>query len=432
MRTSMHRRTFIKSAALGAAACAVGHNRVSAQADNRFPEPPRLPFLDEKSGLKITRIRAARLVPKRPLPEYTPTPGSWNTSQVEIANPLSIYSRFKPRRSTFFADDLGPTSVVVETNKGITGFGYGGPGASFVVERHLPKLLLGEDPFQVERLWDIMWRGTVYYGRKGLVVHALSAVDNALWDIAGKALKLPVYELLGGTTRKRVPGYCTGNNIEQAVEFGFKKIKLALPHGPADGEEGLDKNEALVQRARRLLGPDGQIMLDCWMALTVPYAEKLAARLEPYRVYWMEECLMPDDYVGMGQLNARVDSIHMATGEHESTRYGFELLANHKAADIWQPDMNWCGGLTELRWIDALARVHNIPVIPHGGWRGGAAHFVFANENTPWCEMFLPWPGGPKEVYRRFEEDNGITRGPEGIYMRPGDRPGFGFELIPS
>ena len=290
----IHRRAFIKSATAGTLASAVGNSRLCAQTESRFPKPRRPSFLDEKSGLKITGIRAARLVPKRPLPAYKPTPDSWNTSQVEIANPMSIYPRFKPRRSTFFADDLGPTSVIVETDKGITGFGYGGPGASFVVERHLPKLLLGEDPLQVERLWDIMWRGTVYYGRKGLVVNAISAVDNALWDIAGKALKLPVYELLGGASRERVPGYCTGNNIEQAVEFGYKKIKLALPHGPADGEEGLDKNEALVQRARQLLGNDGQIMLDCWMALTVPYAETLAARLKPYRVYWMEEssCLM--------------------------------------------------------------------------------------------------------------------------------------------
>jgi L-rhamnonate dehydratase len=122
----------------------------------------------------------------------------------------------------------------------------------------------------------------------------------------------------------------------------------------------------------------------------------------------------------------------MATGEHESTRYGFELLADYKAADIWQADMLWCGGLTELRWIDALARAREIPVIPHGGWRGGSGHFVFANANTPWCELFLPWPGGPKEVYERFEEDHQITRGPEGIYMRPPERPGFGFELRPA
>jgi L-rhamnonate dehydratase len=391
-----------------------------------------LPFRDEKSGLKITAIRAVRLVPTRPLPSYRPTPGSWNTTDVEVANPLSIYPRFKPRRSLFYADDLGPDTVVVETNKGITGFGHGGPGAAFVVQRHLPKLLVGEDPFQVERLWDIMWRGTLYYGRKGVAVHAISAVDNALWDLVGKALDTPVYRLLGGGSRQRVPCYCTGNNIEQAVEFGYKKIKLAIPHGPADGEAGLDKNEQLVQRARRLLGPDGEVMLDCWMAFTEAYAEELARRLEPYRVYWMEECLMPDDYAGMGRLRAKIRSTRMATGEHEATRYGFELLADSRAADIWQPDMLWCGGLSELRWIDALARARKVPVIPHGGWRGGSAHFVFANGNTPWCETFLPWPGGPKEVYERFEQDNGITRGPEGIYMHPPERPGFGFEVKPA
>lgn len=429
----MHRRTFLKTATAGSFlswTTDMGASTLDTQP--RFPKPPPLSFCEEKSGLTITGIRAARLVPKRPIPTYEPTAGSWNTSEVEIANPLSVYPRFKPRRSLFYAEDLGPETVIVQTNKGITGMGYGGPGAALVVERHLRKLLLGEDPFQVERLWDIMWRGTLYYGRKGLVVHAISAVDNALWDVVGKALQKPVYQLLGEVSRERVPAYCTGNNIEQAVEFGFKKLKLALPYGPADGEQGLQKNEQLVQRARRQLGPDGEIMLDCWMALTESYAEALAARLRPYRVYWMEECLMPDDYVGMGRLNAKLGSTRMATGEHEYTRYGFELLAQHKAADIWQPDMNWCGGLTEIRWIDMLARAHQTPVIPHGGWRGGAAHFVFNNENTPWCEMFLPWPGGPKEVYDHFEEENGITRGPEGIYMRPSDRPGFGFQLIPS
>jgi L-rhamnonate dehydratase len=428
----MRRRSFLAaSAALGLSG--LDHFQWSAAQDNgsRFPKPPPLPFRDEKSGLKITAIRAVNLEPTRPLPKYQLAAGSWNTTEVEIANPLSIYPRFKPRRSLFYADDLGPLTVMVETDKGITGYGYGGPGAAFVVEKHLPKLVVGEDPFQIERLWDIMWRGTLYYGRKGVTVHAISAVDNALWDIVGKALNTPVYKLLGGGTRERVPCYCTGNNIEQAVEFGFKKLKLAIPHGPADGEEGLKANERLVARARQALGDGGEVMLDCWMAFTEEYTEQLAARLAPYRVYWMEECLMPDDYAGMGRLNAKIKSTRMVTGEHESTRWGFELLAHFKAASIWQPDMHWCGGLTELRSIDALARKEKIPVIPHGGWRGGAAHFVFANDNTPWCEMFLPWPGGPKEVYERFEEEQQITRGPEGIYTRPPDRPGFGFELKP-
>jgi len=429
----VNRRTFLRTSVAGGILGLADGRRARGQSDPAdFPRPAPLPFLRETSKLKITAIRAVRLVPTRPLPHYQPAPGSWNTSNVEVANPLSIYPRFKPRRSLFFADDLGPDTVLVETDKGITGFGHGGPAAGFVAERHLAKLLVGEDPFQVERLWDIMWRGTLYYGRKGVAVHAISAVDNALWDIAGKALQAPVYRLLGGAARERVPCYCTGNNIEQAVQFGFKKIKLAIPHGPADGNLGLEKNEQLVQRARQLLGPDGEIMLDCWMAFTEAYAEELARRLEPHRVYWMEECLMPDDYAGMRRLKAKIRSTRMATGEHEATRYGFALLADYQAADIWQPDMFWCGGLTELRWIDALARTRGIPVIPHGGWRSGSAHFVFANANTPWCEMFLPWPGGPKEVYERFEEEHQITRGPEGISMRPPDRPGFGFELRPA
>lgn len=429
----MNRRTFLTTTTAASLAGSAAERRAVARDDRvRFPEPSPLPFRDQKGDLQITAIRAVELAPRRPLPEYQPTPGSWNTSNVEVANPLSIYPRFKPRRSLFFADDLGPRTVVVETDKGITGIGHGGPGAGFVADRHLSKLLVGEDPFQVERLWDIMWRGTLYYGRRGVVVHAISAVDNALWDIVGKALNEPVHRLLGDGGRDRVPCYCTGNNIEQAVEFGFTKLKLAIPHGPADGERGLEINEQLVDRARRLLGPGGEIMLDCWMAFTEAYAEKLIKRIEPYRVHWVEECLMPDDYEGMGRLNAKIESTRMATGEHEATRYGFELLAHYQAADIWQPDMSWCGGLTELRWIDALARDRGIPVIPHGGWREGAAHFVFANPNTPWCEAFLPWPGGPQEVYDRFEEENQISRGPEGIYMRPPARPGFGFDLRPA
>ncbi|MBJ42846.1 MAG: L-rhamnonate dehydratase [Planctomycetaceae bacterium] len=428
----MRRRDFLTTITTATTANLANQLPALESVNERFPAPPPLPFGDRPSGLKIKSVRAARLVPKIPVPTYQPTNGVWDGYQVEVANPLSIYPRFKPRRSLVLADDLGVESVVVETNKGITGYGFGGAGASFFVDRHLPKLVLGEDPFQVERLSDIMYRGTLYYGRKGAAIHAVSAVDNALWDIVGKALQQPVYQLLTTKQPKPVPAYCTGNNIDQAVDFGYTKLKLALPHGPADGEAGLDKNEELVRGARQKLGPDGKLMLDCWMSLTESYTEQLAARLAPYDVYWMEECLMPDDYVGMGRLNAKIKSTKMATGEHEATRYGFELLARHKSAQIWQPDMNWCGGLTELRWIDALARSHGLPVILHGGYRGGSSHFVYANENTPWCEMFLPLPGGPPEVYRRFEQEHQITRGPEGIYMRPPQRPGFGFELKPA
>jgi L-rhamnonate dehydratase len=275
-----------------------------------------------------------------------------------------------------------------------------------------------------------MWRSTMYYGRKGLVVHAISAVDLALWDIVGIALGVPIYKLLGGEAKPRIPAYCTGNDSSQHVEFGFKKLKLAIPYGPADGREGMKKNTELVKLTRELLGPEGEIMLDCWMAFTERYTLEFAEMVEPYRAYWMEECLPPDDYAGFGRLNQQIKSTRIVTGEHEYTRYGFRLLLEYKAASIWQPDMNFCGGLTELRRIDALAATNDIPVIPHGGWSRGCPHFLIASPNVPWCEMFLPPPGGPREVYQRFEEDFNITRGPEGVYMRPGDRPGFGWDLL--
>ena len=427
----MNRRDFIKSSSRFSLSAATAFRfSTRLEAADPLPSPPRLSFQDEASKLKITGVRMVRPRPKNPAPAYRPKPGSWSTGGSEVANPMSIYPKYKAQRSLFMAGDLGPEAVEITTDKGVSGIGYGGPGAAFVIEKHLTKLLIGEDPFDVERLWDIMWRSTLYYGRKGLVVHAISAVDNALWDVIGKALGLPVFKLLGGATKERIPAYCTGNDTEQHIEFGYKKIKLAVPYGPADGREGMKKNVELVKRTRELLGPDGEIMLDCWMALTERYTIEFAEMLAPYRVYWMEECLPPDDYAGFGRLNEAIQSTRMATGEHEYTRYGFRELLEHKAADIWQPDMNWCGGLTELRRIAALAAAYDIPVIPHGGWRGGAPHFIFATTNSPWCEMFLPAPGGPPEVYKRFEEENSITRGPEGIYMRPSDRPGFGWELV--
>ncbi len=136
------------------------------------------------------------------------------------------------------------------------------------------------------------------------------------------------------------------------------------------------KNLELVKRTREMLGPDGDIMLDCWMAWTERYTIEMAEMLEPYKVYWMEECLQPHDYEGFGRLSQAIKSTRIVTGEHEYTRYGFRRLLENKAAAIWQPDINWCGGLTELRRIGALAAAYDIPVIPHGGGsqRGDSLH----------------------------------------------------------
>jgi L-rhamnonate dehydratase len=392
---------------------------------------PALPFQSEKSGLKITGVRLVKTKPKRPVPSYQPAPGSWSTGGVEVANPMSIYPEYKAQRSLFQPDPgkLPGFTVEISTDKGVKGYGSGGTGGGEIVEQHFTKLLLGEDPFNVERIWDILWRSSMYYGRAGVVINAISGVDLAVWDLIGNALQMPVYRLLGGETKKQIPAYCTGNDVEQHLKFGFKRLKLAIPHGPADGIEGMRKNTALVQRTRDMLGPDGDIMLDCWMAWNERYTVEMAQMVAPYRVYWMEECLQPHDYEGFGRLNAEIKTTRIATGEHEYTRYGFRNLLEHRSAAIWQPDIHWCGGMTELRRIAALAAAYDIPVIPHTGGNFDSIHFVMATPNSPWAELFIPAPGGPDIVYRRFEEDHHITRGPEGIYSRPSDRPGFGWDI---
>lgn len=420
----MRRRSFLR---LGSVVSVPGLAFLkSAQA----AQPPA--FQVEKSKLKITGIRLVKTRPRKPAPAYKPSPGSFSTQGSEVASPMSIYPEYKATRSLFNPDpgQLGGFTVEIETDKGIKGYGTGGMAGGPIVEKHLTKLLLGRDPFDVERNWDIMWRSTMSYGRMGVAINAISGVDLALWDLIGKALGMPVYKLLGGETKDRIPAYCTGNDVEQHLAFGFKKLKLAVPHGPADGREGQKKNVEVVKRAREQVGPDGEIMFDCWMSWTERYTIEMAEMLEPYRVYWLEECLPPHDYAGFGRLKARIKSTRIVTGEHEYGRYGFRYLLEHDAASIWQPDIQWCGGLTELRRIGALAAAYDIPVIPHVGGQNGAAHFIMANVNCPWAELFMPAPGGPPEVYKLYEEEHQISRGPEGIYMRPPDRPGFGWNYV--
>lgn len=258
---------------------------------------PSFAFQVEQSKMKITSVRLVKTRPRRPLPSYTPASDAWSAGGVEVASPMSIYPKYKPMRSLFMPDAGRVPSFTVEvtTDRGVKGYGEGGPGGGTIVEEHFVKLLIGEDPFDVERIWDILWRSTESYGRTGITMHAISGVDLAIWDVIGKALNQPVYKLIGGATKERIPAYCTGNDIEQHIQFGFKRLKVAIPKGPADGREGMKVNEALVRRTRDLLGPEGDIMLDCWMSWTERYAIEMAEMLAPYRIYWMEECLQPPD-----------------------------------------------------------------------------------------------------------------------------------------
>ena len=384
--------------------------------------PAALPFQAEKSKLKITGVRLVRTRRATPQEPYTPPPGVRLNLGAGGATPMSFYPDFKPKGG---GSRVGSFTVEISTDKGVKGYGSGGPGGGPIVENHLAGLLLDQDPFNVERLWDIMWRSTLSYDWKGVAMHAMSGIDLALWDLIGNATGLPVYKLLGGAVRDQVPCYATGNDVEVYAKMGFKRVKNAFPLPPTAGREGMRKNAGLIKQTREILGPDGEIMLDCWMGLTENYTLEMVQMMAPYRLYWVEEPLPPYEYTAYARLRDKLKPVLVTTGEHEYGRQGFRQLLEHNSVDVWQPDVHWGGGgMTELRRIAALASVYDIPVIPHGGGARDVIHFAMATVNCPYAEMYMPVPT------QQYQEENLITRGPEGVYTRASDKPGFGWDFV--
>lgn len=209
-----------------------------------------------------------------------------------IANPMSIYSRYKASRTSWGIDVLGTVAVEVELEDGSVGIGtsVGGEPACFIIEKHLSRFVEGQDPRNVELMWDQMWRATMNYGRKGLPVHAIAAVDLAVWDALARWRKEPMYMILGGNSKPDgLPVYATTLRPDIAKQLGFKGAKIPLPFGPAEGERGLAENCARVEDVRAAVGPEFPLMLDCYMSLTVPYTIELARRLEKCDIRWIEE-----------------------------------------------------------------------------------------------------------------------------------------------
>ncbi len=351
-----------------------------------------------------------------------PMSWSWLTESL-IAHPLAEWPEYREKRSSWFG---AMTAGVVEigTDEGISGLGFIGggkaAGARVIVEDHFAQLLVGKDPSNIELLWEQMYRASVMYGRRGLAIEAISGVDLALWDIAGKRTGVPVYQLIGGRTKDRLPAYVTGNLTQRHLEEGFRDVKIALPHGPADGEAGLRQNEDLVRGTRELIGADGEIMLDCYMALTVPYTIELARRLQPYRIHWIEEPLLPDDVDGLLRIKGAVD-VMITGGEHEYTRWGFRELIERRAVDVVQPDIYRAGGLSEVRKIAAMASAHGLPVIPHG-IGAPTYHFIMATANAPKAEFVDVFAQGG-ELLLAGEPVPGCG------FVELSDEPGFGYEL---
>ena len=310
-------------------------------------------------------------------------------------------------------------------------FGIGqtsnGAPVAAVIEQHLAPQLIDQDARATETLADMMFRLTKPYGTTGLASYAISALDLALWDLNGKILGKPVYDLLGGAAKDKMPCYCTGNDVDWYLELGFNGFKLACPYGPADGNDGIKKNEDFVARARQLIGPDRSLMLDCWMAFDVDYTVKLAETLRPYHLKWMEECLIPEDLESHLELRQKLPWQTLTTGEHWYTHVPFQWAAKHKVVDILQPDIHWCGGLSTCVKIAAACAKSDMSVITHvGGNTAFGQHFAFATACSPLAECFVAAPPGvPLEEYWRLP---GLAR-PVNGFLTPSDAPGFGLDI---
>ncbi|MBR8306596.1 L-rhamnonate dehydratase [Burkholderia cenocepacia] len=350
-----------------------------------------------------------------------------------IATPMSRYPEYRQSRQSFGINVLGTLVIEVEASDGTVGFAVttGGEIGAFIVERHLARFIEGQRVTDIERMWDQMFHATLYYGRKGVVLNAISGVDLALWDLLAKVRREPVHQLLGGKVRDELEFYATGARPDLAKEMGFIGGKLPLHHGPAEGEAGLRRNLDALADMRSRVGADFWLMLDCWMSLDVPYATRLAHEAHALGLKWIEECLPPDDYWGYAKLRRDVPrGMLVTTGEHEATRWGFRMLLEMECCDIIQPDVGWCGGLTELIRISALADARGVLVIPHGS-SVYSYHFVATRHNSPFAEFLMMAPQADRVVpmFDPLLLDEPV---PVGGRMKVPDTPGFGVRLNPD
>lgn len=291
--------------------------------------------------------------------------------------------------------------VIVEifTSDGLVGVGNAALSPQItkeVIDLYLKPLLMGEDPWEVELLWQRMYRKTMAFGRKGIAMVAISAVDIALWDLLGKSARQPVYRLLGGRTKPRIPVYASrlystplDELAAEAVKYkneGFKAMKLRFGWGPIDGAEGMQRNAALVRTVREAVGDGIDIMADAYMGWTLDYAKRMLPLLEPFHLRWLEEPVIPDDIHGYVELKA-YGRVPISGGEHEFTIYGFRELLEARALDYIQFDTNRVGGISQARKIAAMAEAYSVPVIPHAGQMHNY-HVVMASLNSPMAEYF--------------------------------------------
>jgi len=336
--------------------------------------------------IKEIRTRAVRWRGKTvPLPPHFCT------------NPMDLLTLPEASMQTFTFH--GWLIVEIFTDDGQVGVGNAAlapPITKQVVDLYLKPLLIGADPWNIEFLWQHMYRKTMAFGRKGIGMAAISAVDIALWDLLGKCAKQPVFRLLGGRTKPRIPVYASrlysielselAAEAKRYKKEGYRAMKLRFGWGPTDGAVGMQHNVDLVKTVRQAVGDGIDVMADAYMGWTLDYAKRMLPLLEPFNLRWLEEPVIPDDIQGYTELKSYA-RIPIAGGEHEFTQYGFRELLQARAVDYIQFDTNRVGGITQARKISALAESYSVPVIPHAGQLHNY-HVVMASLNSPMAEYF--------------------------------------------
>ncbi|WP_033069105.1 L-rhamnonate dehydratase [Thalassospira australica] len=327
----------------------------------------------------------------------------------------------------------------VETDNGIVGIGNAALAPTItkqIIDTYLAPLVIGEDPFDNEYLWQKMYRRTHAWGRKGVGMVAISAIDIAIWDIMGKATGKPVFKLLGGRTKEQIPVYASklyGQTIDALaaeaqsyVDQGFDMVKMRFGWGPQDGPAGMRKNLDLVKTVREVIGPDRDLMLECYMGWNLEYTKRMLPKLAEFEPRWLEEPVIADDLAGYAELN-NMNIVPISGGEHEFTSFGFKTLLDMNALSVIQYDTNRVGGITAAQKINALAEAYQVPVIPHAGQMHNY-HLTMANLNCPISEFFPVFDVevGNELFYYVFKGDP-VPK--NGFIDLDDDLPGLGLEI---
>lgn len=369
--------------------------------------------------MKITRVRLRQLEGRSDQP--------FPVREERLRMPTDIYPSYKTRGADAYYGRGGSivgsgtrvsrVFVQIETDEGASGIAgpltaRGGNSPSFYIDTVIRPLLVGQNPMAIELLWDIMYRANTA-GRKGDYMRAVSFVDFALWDLKGKYLGKPVCELLGGPVQEKIPAYISAlgyslepekvkERVRRFASEGYQGTKWFVREGPTDGPEGEKKNVALMAALREAAGRDMKIMLDAWKSWDVPYTLKMAELLKEYRPYWFEEPVLPDLFDSYAQLRAACPVL-ITGGEQHYTRWGFKMLMDMKAMDIYQPEPFATGGISEAMKICNLASAYDVPVIVHGGnlQANLQISFAFNSVVVPMMEyLFILQEGGNQFFYK--------------------------------